>query len=65
MTTITIPLSDERLIQLRELAAQTGLEPAEYLRRRVESWLEHPDDAFTHAAARVLQKNTELYRRLA
>ncbi len=65
MTMITIPLSDERLAQLRTWAAQTGLSPEEFLRRRVDQLLEAPDEQFRRAAAYVLEKNAELYRRLA
>jgi hypothetical protein len=65
MTMITIPLSDERLAQLRTWAERTGLSPEEFLRRRVEQLLEPPDEQFRRAAAYVLQKNAELYRRLA
>jgi hypothetical protein len=65
MTMITIPLSDERLAQLRTWAEQTGLTPEEFLRRRVEQLLEPPDEQFRQAAAYVLRKNAELYRRLA
>jgi antitoxin FitA len=65
MTMITMPLSDERLAQLRTWAEQAGLSPEEFLRRRVEQLLERPDEPFRQAAAHVLQKNAELYRRLA
>jgi len=65
MTMITIPLSDERLVQLRTWAEQAGLAPEEYLRWRVEQLLARPDEQFRQAAAYVLQKNAELYRRLA
>jgi antitoxin FitA len=65
MTMITIPLSDERLAQLRTLAQQTGLTPEEFLRRRVERLLDWPDEEFLRAAGYVLEKNEELYRRLA
>ena len=65
MTTITIPLSDERLAQLRTWAEQAGLPPEEFLRRRVEQLLDRPDQQFRQAAEHVLQKNAELYRRLA
>jgi hypothetical protein len=64
MTTITIPLSEERFAQLRLWAEQAGLPPEEFLRRRVEQLLDRPDDQFRQAAAYVLQKNAELYRRL-
>ena len=65
MTTIAIPLSDERLAQLRVRAEQTGLTPEGFLRRHVERLLERPDEQFRVAATYVLQKNAELYRRLA
>jgi hypothetical protein len=65
MTAITIRLSDDRLAKLVDLAAQSGLSPEEFLRTRVEQWLEHPESDFAQAAAYVLKKNAELYRRLA
>ena len=65
MTTITIPLSDERLAQLRAWAEQSGLTPEEFLRHRVEQLLQQPDEPFRQAATYVLKKNAELYRRLA
>jgi hypothetical protein len=65
MTTIAIPLSDEHVAQLRLRAAQAGLTPEEFLRRRVEQLLDRPDEQFRQAAAYVLEKNAELYRRLA
>jgi hypothetical protein len=65
MTTIAIALSDERVAQLRLRAAQVGLAPEEFLRRRVEQLLDRPDEQFRKAAAYVFQKNAELYRRLA
>jgi hypothetical protein len=65
MTMISIPLSEERLAQLRLWAEQAGLAPEEFLRRRVEQLLDQPDGQFRQAASYVLQKNAELYRRLA
>lgn len=65
MTTITIPLSEERLAQLRLWAEQAGLPPEEFLRQRVEQLLDRLDDQFRQAATYVLQKNADLYRRLA
>jgi hypothetical protein len=65
MTTITVPLSDERAAQLRLRAEQAGLSPEEFLRRHVEQFLDQPDEQFRQAAAYVLGKNAELYRRLA
>jgi predicted transcriptional regulator len=65
MTPITIPLSDERLARLQALAERAGMTPEEFLRRQVEQLFETPDEQFRSAAAHVLQKNAELYRRLA
>ena len=65
MTMITIPLSDERLAKLRAWAEQAGVSPEEFLHRRVEQMLDRPSDEFTKAASYVLEKNAELYRRLA
>ncbi len=65
MKTITIPLSDERAAQLRLWAEEAGLPPEEFLRRRVEQLLDRPDVQFQKTADHLLQKNAELYRRLA
>jgi len=65
MSTITIALSEEQLERLRELARDNQSSPEELLRVRVEEWLERPEDEFRRAAAHVLRKNAELYRRLA
>jgi hypothetical protein len=65
MTTISVPISDDRLAHLRIRAEQAGIAPEEFLRQRVEQLLERPDEKFQQAAAYVLLKNAELYRRLA
>ncbi len=57
MTTIAIPLSDERVARLRLRAQQAGLAPEEFLRLRVEQLLDRPDEQFRRAAAHVLEKN--------
>ena len=65
MTMMTIPVSDDRLEQLRIRAEQVGLAPEEFLRLLVDQLLAHPDEQFRQAAAYVLKKNAALYRRLA
>jgi predicted transcriptional regulator len=65
MTTITIVLEDEPMSRLKQLADQAGLTPEEMLRVSAERWLGAPKDDFAAAAAYVLKKNAELYRRLA
>jgi predicted transcriptional regulator len=65
MTTISIPLSEERLKQLRELAERINVAPEELARAGLEDWLRQPRQDFVQAARYVLQKNADLYRRLA
>ena len=65
MTTFTIDLQDEAVLRLKELANKAGAAPEELLRASIEHWLNHPKDDFAQAAAYVLKKNAELYRRLA
>jgi predicted DNA-binding protein len=65
VTTVNIALSDDSFSKLNDLADKTGLAPAEFLRRRVEQMLSQPDEEFLRGAQRLLEKNAELYRRLA
>jgi len=65
MTTITIPVPEERLEQLRQLAERMGVSPEELARAGLEDWLRQPRPDFAQAARYVLEKNAELYRRLA
>jgi hypothetical protein len=65
MTTVTIPVSDDRFERLRSLAQQAGISPEEFLKRRVEFLLDQPDEEFKAITERILDKNRELYRRLA
>jgi hypothetical protein len=65
MTTVTVSLSEERLEQLRELARRVNVSPEELARAGLEDWLRQPREDFSHAARYVLEKNAELYKRLA
>jgi antitoxin FitA len=65
MTAITVPLTEDRLARLRELAAQAGVSPEEMARAGLEQWLAGPSEEFRRAAQHVLRKNADLYRRLA
>jgi hypothetical protein len=65
MTVLAVPLPEERLAQLRELAQRAGVSPEELARAGLEDWLRQPREDFVQAARYVLQKNAELYRRLA
>jgi antitoxin FitA len=65
MDTFTIMLPEDRAERLRELAREAGISPEELLRVGIEEWLDRPIRNFSDAAAYVLEKNRELYRRLA
>lgn len=65
MTTLTISLPEERLVKLQEMAARFSVTPEELASVGVEELLSRPEEAFERAARYVLQKNAELYRRLA
>lgn len=65
MTQITIPISEDRYARLREWADTAGVSPEEFLHRRIDQLLDRPDEKFQQAANYVLEKNAELYRRLA
>ena len=65
MTIVTIPMPDELSHQLRETAQRLGIQPEELARAGLEDWLRRPREDFLAAAEYVLNKNRELYRRLA
>jgi hypothetical protein len=65
MTTITITLPADHKQQLADLAAQLGVSLEDLLRLSIESLIAQPQQTFDEAAAYVLAKNADLYRRLA
>jgi hypothetical protein len=65
MNAITITLPADHLVRLQKLAARFGVSPEELVRVGVEELLARPDDAFERTVKEVLEKNAELYRRLA
>jgi len=65
MDVFTVVLPEVQAQRLRELAREAGVSPEQLLRVGVEGWLSRPGRDFAEAAAYVLQKNRELYRRLA
>jgi hypothetical protein len=62
---LAIDLSPSQADRLHERAKSLGLQPEELARAVVADLLTTPDDDFHAAAEAVLQKNAELYRRLA
>jgi antitoxin FitA len=65
MTTITAPIPDECLSWLREVAASLRVAPEDLVLVSIEELLALPEDSFRHALDYVLDKNAELYQRLA
>jgi len=65
MSVLSITLTDERAQQLDALSKELGLPPEELARVAIEGLLSRPRPDFETAAKQVLEKNAELYRRLA
>ena len=65
MSTITITVSDDRLVKLKEVAGRFNITAEDLVRVSIDELLARPDEAFEKAASHVLNKNSELYRRLA
>jgi antitoxin FitA len=64
VSTITIELPTEQLEKLTRAAERRGVRAEELLRQLADDGLARIED-FDEAAAYVLRKNAELYRRLA
>lgn len=65
MTSITIDLSDSQFQKLQELATVHGIAIEVLLKASLDDWLNLQKGDFVTAADYVLQKNAELYQRLA
>ena len=61
---LSVDLDEEQSRRLEERARQLGVDPRELARAAVNDLLTRPADDFERAAAFVLEKNRELYRRL-
>lgn len=65
MTRLTIQLPEESLKKLKDRAKAASLEPEEFVQNYIENWLAASDEGFEAASQYVIQKNSELYCRLA
>ncbi|WP_204140153.1 DNA-binding protein [Halomicronema sp. CCY15110] len=65
MASITIDLSDSQFQKLENLARVHGIATEVLLKASLEDWLNLQKGDFVNAADYVLEKNAELYRRLA
>ncbi len=62
---LAIELPPAQAEKLRDEATRLGLAPEELARAAVADLLDTPDAEFRAATTRILNKNQELYRRLA
>ncbi|MGA9532126.1 MAG: hypothetical protein WBR18_05370 [Anaerolineales bacterium] len=65
MADIRISLPDKRLKELQSMSEQLGVSTEVLARLGVEDMLSGPDDQVKEHIDRLLEKNRELYRRLA
>lgn len=65
MASITIDLSDSQFQKLENLARVHGIATEVLLKASLEDWLNLQKGDVVSAADYVLEKNAELYRRLA
>lgn len=65
MTTLRFDISDDKAEALEDAAERLGISMEELLRASVDETLQKLDADFEKVAQHVLQKNAELYRRLA
>lgn len=65
MTALLVPLSEEHFERLKRFADRVRVTPEEMARIHLEASLSREREEFVDAAVYVLDKNAELYRRLA
>jgi len=65
MKTIEVNLPEPTASRIDEMARRLGIAPEELLRISLEEKLARLDDAFHEALEVVVNKNAELYKRLA
>ncbi len=65
MTTLQIPISEERLEKLKSVAARQRVAPEELIQMTIDELIKRPEQEIIDVMDYVLRKNAELYRRLA
>jgi hypothetical protein len=65
MESVIVNLPDQLAIKVKEAAIRIGISPEEFIKSGVEEKLLLLDSDFRNAIEHVLNKNAELYRRLA
>ena len=62
---ISVEIADEQASLIRGRAENLGVSPEDLVAAGVTDFLRQPDETFERVAQRVLEKNRDLYRRLA
>ncbi len=65
MSTFTINLPDDRMRALKKLSSRLNVSPEELVRLSIEEILTRPEETFRQAVEYIVDKNSELYHRLA
>lgn len=65
MSDITITVPNKRLIKLKEKSSRLGIALEDLILLSIEEILSRPDEEFRRTMEYVLQKNVQLYHRLA
>ncbi len=65
MSQITINLTEDKIKQIQEIADKVGLSTEQLLEIKINDWLKENKPDFERAANYVLEKNSELYKRLS
>ena len=65
MKEVVVSVREEDFDRLQSLATELGMAPGELARLGLEDLLGQPDEALRKAISTVIEKNQELYRRLA
>jgi predicted transcriptional regulator len=65
MNSLTINIPDEKLKQLQQLAEENGMTTEELIQIKINEWLTPNPQNFSEVAHYALNKNGELYDRLA
>lgn len=65
MQGVTINIPSDRLSKLKEVSERLGISIEDLVLMSIEELLKHSEPSFQTAAEYVLNKNAELYQRLA
>jgi hypothetical protein len=65
MTKITVEIDDNKAAILADKAKKFGLLPEQFVSASIEDLISRPEPDFEEAMRKVLDKNRELYERLA